>query len=30
VVIEQLDENWQWQWPEYRERPAFVLAEDTS
>lgn len=30
VVIEQLDDNWQWLWPEYRERPAFVLSEDTS
>jgi hypothetical protein len=30
VVIEQLDETWRWQWPEYRERPVFVLAEDTS
>jgi hypothetical protein len=30
MVIEQLDERWAWQWPEYRERPAFVLSEDTS
>jgi hypothetical protein len=30
VVIEALDENWRWQWPDYRERPAFVLSEDTS
>lgn len=30
VVIEQLDEAWRWQWPDYRERPVFVLAEDTS
>lgn len=30
VVIEQLDEGWAWLWPEYRNRPAFVLTEDTS
>lgn len=30
VVIEALDDNWSWLWPDYRERPAFVLSEDTS
>jgi hypothetical protein len=30
VVIQELDDNWPWLWPDYRGRPAFVLTEDTS
>ncbi len=30
VVIESLDESWSFLWPDYRDRPAFILSEDTS